>query len=75
MSISICWRPSTDEGKQFSSGTSTEYAILIEQFGELIHEQDAPTLRAMAKSSKSDFYNEVADVVERIGAIRVWDSY
>jgi hypothetical protein len=75
MSISIQWRQASDDGKSFETGTSSEYATLIEQFGPVIAESDVPTLRAMARAAKSEFYNEVADTIERVGAIKVWDSY
>jgi hypothetical protein len=32
-------------------------------------------LRAMAKASDSRFYDDVADTIERIGPIKVWDEH
>lgn len=75
MSISIQWRPATDDGRSFESGTSSEYAVLVETLGRELDETDVRTLRAMAKAANSEFYNEVADTIERVGAIKVWDSY
>lgn len=76
MSITIKWRPATDAGKDFERGTSSEYSTLVDTFGgNILGEEDVRVLRAMAKASDSRFYDEVADTIERVGPIKVWDEY
>jgi hypothetical protein len=76
MSITIKWRPASDDGKSFERGTSSEYRTLVDAFGSnTLGEEDVRVLRAMAKASDSRFYDDVADTIERIGPIKVWDEH
>ncbi len=75
MSITICWRPLDTNDNHFESGMSSEFAVLEETFGGSVSPTDLKTLRAMAKSSGSKLYDEVADTVERVGAIGFWSVY
>lgn len=70
MSVSIHWRPTSDQGKRFTGGTSTSLDVLSSTFGNNIDENDIRTLRGMAKLDS--FYGEVADIVEQVGSIQVW---
>lgn len=75
MSITIKWLPASDEGKDFETGTSTEYTTLVDTFGHTIGEGDVRAFRAIAKATGSRFWDEVADTIERVGPIKVWDEY
>lgn len=75
MSITIHWRPETDKGKHFRSGTSTSFQRLKDVFGTTIRVKDIPALRAMAVAAQDDFYTEVSDMVERVGDIIVWGEH
>ena len=74
MSVTICWRPALEVAAYFKHGTSSELQVLQNTFGQLPID-DIPMLRAMADASGSKFYNEVADVVEKYGAIAIWGEY
>lgn len=73
MSVAIHWRPLGDQGKIFRGGTSTSLEILKRTFGNELIENAIPVLRGMAELDK--FYDEVADIVETVGAIKVWGVY
>lgn len=75
MSITIQWRPASDDGKSFENGTSSEYTALVDAFGHTLGEEDVRALRAIAKATRSKFWDEVADTIERVGPIKVWDTY
>ncbi len=75
MSITIHWRPTSDEGKHFRGGTSSSFRVLADVFGHIITKADAPKLRAMETATKDAFYGEVAGIVEELGDIEFWDSY
>ena len=75
MSVTICWRPASDKGKSFEGGTSSSFDTMKETFGSVIQPSDVVALRAMARAARDEFYNEVADIVENVGAIEVWGEY
>lgn len=75
MSATICWRLQSDEGKCFHGGTSSSFDNLIRAIGSELKESDVSVLRAMALASGDTFYDEVADIIEGVGAIRIWATY
>jgi len=75
MSATIHWRPATDEGKTFDNGTSSSYDRLIRACGSVLDIADVPKLRAMAVAADNDFYNEVANTIEKVVSIKVWRTY
>jgi hypothetical protein len=75
MSVSIHWRPATDSGKTFSSGTSDQLEKLQKVFGNGLSQEDITVLRAMAVAASTTFYDEVADIVENVGAIEIWGEW
>jgi hypothetical protein len=76
MSVSIHWRPTSDAGTSFNSGTSDDFHKLEEVFpGNVIPAGVGAMLRAMETASGSKFYGEVADIVEQVGAIEFWGVY
>lgn len=72
MSVTIHWRPTADQGKHFSGGTSTSLEKLKTVFGNVIRAEDAVKLRAMETASDDSFYGEVASIVETVGEIEFW---
>ena len=44
-------------------------------FGGTITKADIPRLRAMAAATRDSFYTEVAEVVERVGAIEFFGQW
>ena len=75
MSITIRWRPATDNGRAFTSGTSHSFECLKEACGQVVEPHHVPMLRAMARAARDTFYDEVADIVERNGKIEIWGTY
>lgn len=75
MSITICWRPTSKNDKHFNGGTSSSFAVLEQTFGKTIGPEHLPALRGMARAASDAFYDEVADVVERVGEITIWGEY
>lgn len=76
MTVSIHWRPADDKGTRFRGGLSYDLETLKKIFpGGRIEAKDAPTLRAIAKATERDFFNEVADVVECNVAIEYWGEW
>lgn len=75
MSVTICWRPKSDTGKHFQGGTSTSLDRLQNVFRGVVGETDIRTLRAMSAAANDSFYDEVADVVEQVGAIEFWGEW
>jgi len=75
MSVVIHWRPVSDKGKAFSTGTSKELEVVKDIFGSQIESKDTDKLRAMAAVGSYDFYNELADLVEQVGTIEIWGEY
>lgn len=75
MSVTIRWRPISDQGKDFERGTSTSLDILMRAIGSDLKEDDVSKLRVMAIASDDEFFNEVADIIDQVGAIHVWGSY
>jgi len=75
VSVTIHWRPATDIGKSFDGGTSKTLEILKSVFGKRIILAHVDSLRAMAAATNDQFYNEVADIVERVGEIEIWGEY
>jgi len=75
MSVNIHWRPTSDKGKCFDSGTSSSWDRLQRACGTKLNESHVPKLRVMAISTDNEFYNEVADVIEKVGSIEVWGEY
>ncbi len=75
MSVTIHWRPSTDKGKHFKTGVSRNLEVLKDAFGKEVGENDVHSLRVMAKASRDEFYDEVADIVEQVGSIEFWGEY
>lgn len=76
MSVTIKYRPASDGGKSFGCGTSSDLTALERVFGTKIDEKDVPQLRAMAQVGGGyPFYDKVADVIEKVGAISVWGEW
>lgn len=80
MSVTICWRQIPENCKHFSGGTSTSWDRIKRTFGEtrggtLLGAGDIPRLRAMAVASDDEFYNEIADIIEKVGAIELWGTW
>lgn len=75
MSVSIFWRPSLS-GMRFKGGTDADLEALTEIFSGYIPSGSGDLLRSLGRALKSqEFYNEVADVVDRHGAIKFWGEY
>ncbi len=75
MSVTICWRPTSEIPKHFEGGTSSSLEVLKGVFHGKISEKHVDTLRAMAASARDEFYNEIADKVEQVGEIEFWGEY
>lgn len=75
MSASLCWRPVSDTGKHFKSGTSRAFDKLVDHLRNEVGASDVPALRAMAAASGDEFYNEVADTIESVGDIVLFKVY
>lgn len=73
MSATICWKPVTQKERHFEGGTSSSYEKLSKTFGSEISKYDIQKLRGMGIFD--DFYNEVADTIEKVGNIQVWIVY
>lgn len=74
MSVTIHWRPVSQKSKYFLGGTSTSFDVLKRVFGNIVTEQNVPTLRAMSVVANDGFYDEIADTIERVGEIEVWSE-
>ena len=68
------WRPK-NSGTLFKLGTSSSLEALERTFGSTLDGDDVKTLRAMTIASKDAFFDEVADVIEAAGAIKVWGEW
>lgn len=75
MSVSICWEPESTNSRSFETGGSTEMEALQKAFGKRIVVGDIPTLRGMSIATGNEFYDEVADAIEKYGNINVWGEY
>lgn len=75
MSVTIHWRPIDDKRSHFRGGTTTSLDRLKKIFGNTIKPSHVETLRAMGIAAQDGFYDEVADLVEHIGAIEIWGEY
>jgi hypothetical protein len=76
LSVTVHWRPASDTGNSFDRGTSDQLEILKKHFGTTITQDDVKALRAMAAVALGgDFFEEVADTVERVGAIEIWGTW
>lgn len=76
MSITAHWRPVSKKDYTFvTAATSHQFEKLVEVFGTCISPPDAEKLRIVQAITGEDFWGEVADAVEKYGAISVWDTY
>lgn len=75
MSCTICWRPVASTRQRFEHGTSNSLNALKEVFGPAVSQADVRALRAMAIATSNEFYAEVADIVEKFGAIEFWGEF
>lgn len=75
MSVTIHWRPVSEEAKHFDCGTSTSLDRMIRTFGGRLSEENIVALRAMCIAADDPFYDEVAAIIERVGAIEVWGEH
>lgn len=76
MAVTVHWRPAADIGNSFQGGTSGQLDALTKHFGNTLTEHDVKALRAMAEVALGgDFFNEVADTIERVGAIEIWGKW
>ncbi len=75
MSVTIHWEPCGTKKPHFRGGRSASLEVLKETFGHEIHAKDVGVLRGMAIAANDEFYNEVADVVEKHGDIKFWGEY
>lgn len=75
MSVAVRWRPASDQGKRFSGGTSSQLEKVISAIGSTVTESDVDKLQAMHIATGEDFYDEIADTVEQVGAIVIWGEY
>lgn len=76
MSCRVKWQSVGDNGKNFKNGAqSKQLDILNKVFGSFISRNDAKTLRAMSRASDDKLYDEIADLVENIGDIKIWGEY
>ena len=75
MSVTIHWRPTSDKGKSFDFGTSSELEALRQACGDRLDERDIVKLRAMSIATRSKFYDEIADIIEKVGSINVWGEW
>ena len=71
MSVTIYWRSTSDKGKAFAFGTSSELENLKQACGDRLDERDIPKLRAMSIAARCSFYDEVADAIETVGPIEI----
>lgn len=71
----IHWRPTSDKGHYFESGTSINLNELTTAIGTRLNETHILRLRTMAFNTKIRLYDEVADTIERVGAIEIWGEY
>lgn len=81
MSVNIYWR-TIPKGRSFKgSYTSSDLAALADTFGGgntpvQLTKEDASILRAMARASGNrEFYDDIADTVERVGEIEVYGEW
>lgn len=74
MSVTICYRP-TSQLPFHLGGTSSSLERLHRAIGRTVRPSDVAALRAMSVAAGDEFYNEVADVVEKHGEIDVWGEY
>lgn len=75
MSVTIHWRPVSEKSAYFRSGTSTSLDKLKRTFGNRITEADMPALHSMCIAASDPFYDEVAQIIERVGEIEVWGEH
>lgn len=76
MSLTIYYEPIDVKHRCFNYGTSDDFKLLRETFlSETITPDDLRTLNAMWKASGNKFFDEVATIVENIGAIKIWGEY
>lgn len=76
MSVTIMWRLQANDDKSFDGGTSTDLENLKRIFrGSINTVAEVEKLRAMAVAGNNSFYDEVADVVEKHGAIDFWGEW
>lgn len=73
MSVTIMWRPMSEVSSYFEGGTSDSIEKLKTAVGDQIGPEDIKVLRAMAMFDP--FFAEVADIVERHGAIKIWEEW
>lgn len=72
MSTHVCWCPRDTPARRFTSGTSTSLDRVCRALGAALSEAHIPALRAMAIAAEDSFYAEIADVIERVGPIKIW---
>jgi hypothetical protein len=76
MSVTIYWRPLRKQ-QHFAGGTSKELDVLKAQFGDSLRLGlgAVEVLRGMARATGSQFYNEVADAIDKSGPIDIWGEH
>lgn len=77
MSVTIRYRPINGKDPSFKGGTSDSLEKLKEIFGTQINPgEDVRVLRGMAKATKYEFYDEVADAVETLNVpLTFWGEW
>jgi len=76
MSVTIHYRIKSKEDPHFQEGVSDDLMVLERVFpGGHIEPSDVITLRAMAIATRTEFFNEVAETVNRVGAIEVYGKW
>lgn len=76
MSITICYEPVNEKPLHFKTNVSAYYNVLEKTFPNFtITISDVPKLQAMSIAANTEFYNEVADIIEDIGSINFWSQW
>lgn len=83
MSVTISWR-TVPKGRPFKGGSynSKDLVALADTFGRgdvhspiRLGPKDAPILRAMSRAGNREFYESIAETVERVGEIEVYGEW
>jgi hypothetical protein len=74
MFVIVCWRPIKGT-KYFEGGRSDSLAAVLEACGHVLTANHIPILRAMAVAARDPFFAEVADKIEQVGEIEVWEEH
>jgi hypothetical protein len=75
LEMPVWYRPTSSPAFEFKEGNSDSFTLLTRALRHTeLTRDDIPLLRAMAVAASDHFFNEVADAIDVVGPITVWNG-